>query len=698
MQKFTLQNLDCADCALKIEEKLQKTDGVNFAAVNFANATLVIDAQDMASVQKAIHSVEPEVKIQPANMSGEAQQVTRRRERWMVVRIALSVSLFLIGLYFQEFLQATPYHLGEYAVMLPAYLLSGYPVLLAAARNIRRGQIFDENFLMTVATIGAWLINEIPEAVGVMIFYMIGEYLQDLSVRRSRRSIQGLLAVRPDSANLANAGEIVTVPVETVRPGQKIIVRPGERVPLDGRIHSGASQVDTSALTGEFVPRRIQAGDEILAGMINQTELLTVEVTRSAQESSISRILDLVEHASSRKAPTERFISKFSRYYTPVVVGIAAVIALVPPLVIPGAQFSEWIYRALVVLVISCPCALVVSIPLGYFGGVGAASRQGILVKGSNYLDVLAQMKTVVFDKTGTLTKGVFKVKEIQPGPNREAAEVMQIALEAEAHSNHPIAQSIQEAAGGSFNNLLQVGNYEETPGQGVRAEVNGRTLLAGNDAFMHTKGIAHPLCDLPGTVVHLAENGNYVGYLAIDDEVRPDTPQALQELRSLGIQHLVMLTGDRANKADSLAKELNFDEYYAQLLPEDKVAVFEQIAAGGSPHGSPIGFVGDGINDAPVLARADVGIAMGGMGSEAAIESADVVIMGDHPIKVAEAVRLGRRTRQIVWQNIVLALGIKSIFILLGITGQASMWAAVFADMGVALLAIFNALRIIRS
>lgn len=697
IKKYTLENLDCANCAQKIEDRLLETPGVQFAAVSFATGTLAVEAENLHVVREAVNHVEPQVVL--IEQGAARQDGMSRADRLNLARFGLSLALFLVGLIFYDTLHATPYHLAEYAVFLPAYLLSGYPVLLGAARNIQRRQVFDEHFLMTIATLGAWAIHAVPEAVGVMIFYMFGEFLQDLAVNRSRRSIKALLAIRPETANLLSEGQTRTVPVEQVSVNDMVIVRPGERVPLDGVILQGSSQVDTSALTGEHLPRRFGPGDEILAGMINQSDMLELQVTRPASESAVARILDLVENASSRKAPTERFMTRFARYYTPVVVVIALGIALLPPLVVPGAQFSEWVYRALVVLVISCPCALVVSIPLGYFGGVGAASKRGILVKGSNYLDALAAVKTVVFDKTGTLTRGVFQLVEYRPVNGHAAEDLLRAAALAEQQSNHPIARSILRAAAQSQLSLPegQPDSFQEISGQGVRTHINGDLLLAGNDRFMHTVDVEHPDCDVPGTVVHVAQNGDYLGYLRIDDVLKTDALQAVQDLRAAGIEHVLMLTGDQAENAAVMAEALGLDGYRAGLLPEDKVQALEDILQARPDPQARVAFVGDGINDAPVIARADVGIAMGALGSEAAIESADVVIMSDAPARVADAIKIGRQTRQIVWQNILLALGIKVIFIALGITGEANMWTAVFADMGVALLAIINAARIIR-
>ena len=608
------------------------------------------------------------------------------------------VVLFVGGLIFEEQLHNTPYGIGEYLVFIPAYLLSGWNVLTIAGRNILRGRVFDENFLMTIATLGAVAIHKLPEAVGVMLFFKIGELFQEFAVGRSRQSIRSLLEIRPDSANLKQNGDIKKVAPETVAVGDIILVKPGEKIPLDGEIIDGNSQIDTSALTGESVPRTVKVGETVLAGTINQTGVITVEVTKVFGESSISRILELVENARSKKAETEKFISKFASYYTPFVVFASLAVALIPPLLISGATNADrflWVYRALVLLVISCPCGLVISIPLGYFGGIGGAAKRGILVKGSTFLDTLTAVKTVVLDKTGTLTKGVFKVAEIVPANGFSQTELMEIAAKIESQSNHPVAKSIVEAYGGKIDSS-DVKDYEEIAGHGIRAKVNNQIVLAGNDRLLHRENIARDVCNAEGTIVHLAVDNRYAGYILIADELKEDAVQAIRDLKKLGVERIVMLTGDNQAVADSVAKQLGLDSYLAELLPEGKVEAIEKLI-GQSKKGDKIVFVGDGINDAPVLARADVGIAMGGLGSDAAIETADVVIMSDAPSKVAEAMQIARKTHNIVWQNIIFAMSVKAIFITLGAFGLATMWEAVFADVGVALAAIFNATRVLK-
>lgn len=609
--------------------------------------------------------------------------------------IVIAGVLFLIGLIFNEPLHNTPFSIAEYAVLIPAYLISGWSVLTTAGRNISRGRVFDENFLMTIATLGAIAIHEIPEAVAVMLFFQVGELFQDYAVGRSRRSIKSLLEVRPDTANLKVDGDVREVSPESVSIGDIILVRPGEKVPLDGEILEGKSQMDTSALTGESVPRTVAVGETVLSGMINQSGSLTIQVTKPFNESSISRILELVENASSKKADTEKFITRFARYYTPVVVFLSLAIAILPPLFIPGATRSEWVYRALVLLVISCPCGLVISIPLGYFGGIGGAAKRGILVKGSTFLDTLTQVNTVVFDKTGTLTKGNFRVTEVVPANGWEQNKLLALAAQVESQSNHPVAQSILQFYGQSVDESA-VQDYEEIAGHGIRARIDGRTVLAGNDRLLHRENIPHDICTVDGTVAHLAVEGEYVGRIIIADELKEDAARAIKSLQSQDIT-TAMLTGDSQSVADSVAKKLGLDQYRAELLPEDKVTALEEFLGRAAKSKKKVVFVGDGINDSPVIARADVGMAMGGLGSDAAIETADVVIMTDAPSKVAEAIALARRTLRIVWQNIILAMAVKAVFIALGAFGLASLWAAVFADVGVALLAILNASRILR-
>jgi Zn2+/Cd2+-exporting ATPase len=609
--------------------------------------------------------------------------------------VALVIVLFAVGMGFEEALHNTPFSIAEYAVFIFAYLLAGWNVLMIAGRNILKGRWFDENFLMTVATLGAIAIHKLPEAVGVMLFYKIGELFQDYAVGNSRRSIKAVLETRPDYANLKVDGKILKTSPNQVNVGEIITVTAGEKIPLDGEIIAGTSQVDTSALTGESVPRTVKMGEPVLAGTINKTGVLDIKVTKLFGESSIAKILDLVENASSKKAETEKFITKFAKIYTPIVVFVSLAIALIPPLVIPNATSAEWVYRALVILVISCPCGLVISIPLGYFGGIGGAAKRGILIKGSTFLDTLTQVKTVVFDKTGTLTKGVFQVTQIVTHNGFTKEELLSFAAHVEARSHHPIAQSIREKYGGEID-LSRITDYEEIAGHGIRAMVCDRLIIAGNDRLLHLENIAHDTCDITGTVAHLAVDRTYAGYITIADEMKEDAGQAIKALQQLGVTQTVMLTGDNQKVAENIAWQLGLTSYLAELLPEGKVEAIEKILALAGRKDKVI-FVGDGINDAPVLARADIGIAMGGLGSDAAIETADVVIMNDSPAKISEAIQVARKTRKIVLQNIALAMSIKGVFIILGVFGLATMWEAVFADVGVALVAIANATRILR-
>ncbi len=611
--------------------------------------------------------------------------------------IIMSGILLVIGVFLEPKLHGTPYAFMEYIIFIAAYLLVGGRVLLTAVSNLVQGEVFDEFFLMSVATLGALAIHQLPEAVSVMLFFRVGEYLQELAVGKSRKAIASLIDIRPDTANLKASYGVQVVHPDDVNVGDIIIVKPGERIPLDGEVIDGSSFLDTSALTGESVPRRVSQGDTVLAGMVNQNGAIEIRVAKRSGESSIARIMRLVENASARKAPTERFITTFSRYYTPVVTAAAIGVAVIPPLMIPGAAFSEWFYRALVLLVISCPCALVISIPLGYFGGVGSASRHGILVKGANFLDALTSLHTVVMDKTGTLTKGAFKVTEVAARGDFTQDEVLRLAAVAEHNSNHPIARSIAEAYGENHF-TKDIESCHEIPGRGIKAVVDGEEIIVGNDRMMHEENIPHDSCNLEGTVVYVSVNRVFAGYIIISDEVKPDARRAVEDLKTLGIETTVMLTGDDRSVAESVARQAGIDVVFSNLLPEDKVTKVEELAAGIPRRGrNLLAFVGDGINDAPVIVRADVGVAMGALGSDAAVEAADVVIMDDKPSKLATAVRVALHTRRIVLQNIAFALLVKGLFIITGILGMATMWEAVFADVGVTLLAILNSTRILR-
>lgn len=578
------------------------------------------------------------------------------------------------------------------AYLVP-YAVIGWDVVWRALRNIAHGQVFDENFLMALATVGAFFTQDYPEAVAVMLFYQVGELFQSYAVGRSRESIASLMDIRPDYANIEREGQLVQVDPDEVAVGDVIVIKAGEKIPLDGVILEGTSMVDTAALTGESLPREVEAGDDVISGCINQSGLLRVQVTKAFGESTVAKILNLVENSSAKKAKAENFITKFARYYTPCVVAGAVLLAVLPPLLM-GGQWEEWIRRALIFLVISCPCALVISVPLSFFGGIGGASRKGILVKGGNYLEVLANAETVVFDKTGTLTRGVFNVTAIHPDTCSEA-QLLEVAALAENYSDHPISRSLKEAYGVQID-PERVTDVEELSGRGVRVKVDGRLVCVGNDKLMDEIGVKWHPCHRVGTTVHVALDGRYAGHIVISDEVKPDAAAAIQALKAEGVRKTVMLTGDAKAVGESVAKELGLDEVYTQLLPADKVEQVERLLAQKSAKGK-LAFVGDGINDAPVLSRADIGIAMGAMGSDAAIEAADVVLMDDQPSKIVEAIRIARKTLRIVRQNIIFALAVKALILVLGALGFANMWEAVFADVGVAVIAILNAMRALR-
>ncbi|WP_342400350.1 heavy metal translocating P-type ATPase [Weizmannia sp. FSL W8-0676] len=700
-----LKGLDCANCAAKIEQGVGRLEGVTSSTVDFVSKKLIMKTANPddidrleAEATKIIKRLEPEVEVVPESHDhdhdhdhdhGHSHDHGSENTRKMLVRLGIGAILAGIGMF------APVSGMGELGLFLIAYLIVGGDIVLRAAKNILRGQVFDEHFLMALATIGAFAVKQYPEGVAVMLFYQVGELFQGIAVNRSRKSISALMDIRPDYANVKVGSDIQRVSPEKVKIGDLIVVKPGEKIPLDGKIVEGNSMVDTSALTGESVPREVEVGSAVLSGFINKNGVLTVEVTKGFGESTVSKILDLVQNASSRKAPTENFITKFARYYTPVVVIIAAALALIPPLVVSGATFSDWVYRALVFLVISCPCALVVSIPLGFFGGIGAASKAGILVKGSNYLEALNDVKYVVFDKTGTLTKGVFNVTSIHPTGAMSKEQLLEYAAFAEVHSNHPIAQSIRSAYGQVIKKEAIQG-YNEISGHGIQVTVNGKEILVGNAKLMTKEQISFKEPSEIGTIVHVAVDKQYAGYIVISDEVKEDSAQAIRSLKKLGIKKTVMLTGDAKTVGDAVGKKLGLDEVHAELLPQHKVAEIEKLDAQKSPKEKLV-FVGDGINDTPVLARADVGIAMGGLGSDAAIEAADIVIMTDEPSKIPMSIGIARHTRRIVWQNIMFALGVKGIFLLLGAFGIATMWEAVFSDVGVTVLAVLNAMRVLR-
>ena len=702
---YLLKGLDCPNCSAKIEKEVGELDGATSSTVNLMNQTLTVQAGTsvaaslLDTVTTIVHSHEPDVEVSEKQLEAtapvkkdEKAAVYNDEDKKRTIRLAVGAVVYAIGMALTVFAKLPT--LAELAFLIVAYVILGWDVVWQAVKNITRGQVFDEHFLMSVSTIGAFAIGEYPEAVAVMLFYQVGEFFQSLAVKRSRKSISDLMDIRPDSATVKRNGVLQVVSPESVAVGEIIVVKPGEKIPLDGIVVDGESMLDTKALTGESVPRSIRKGDEALSGCINQSGLLTLKVTKSFGESTVSKITDLVENASARKAPTENFITTFARYYTPVVVGMAAVLAIIPPLVL-GGGWSEWLRRGFVFLIVSCPCALVISIPLTFFGGIGAASKRGVLVKGSNYLEALNKVSVVVFDKTGTLTKGVFEVANIIPAAGYQKEQVLEYAAQAESYSNHPIAKSILATYGKPIDQK-QFSGFEEISGHGISVMVQGKKVLAGNSKLMESEKIAYAACDAAGTKFYVAADGSYVGCILIADEVKPDSKCAIAELKKIGVEKTVMLTGDDERIGKSVADELGLDAYYAQLLPDQKVEKLEMLDKQ-KRQGSKLAFVGDGINDAPVLARADVGIAMGGLGSDAAIEAADVVLMTDEPSKLVEAIDVAKATKRIVMQNIVIALGIKSVFLVLGALGMAGMWEAVFGDVGVTIIAVLNAMRILK-
>ena len=697
-----LEGLGCANCAAKMEKEISGLEGVEFAAVDFVSKKLTMEISPKVNrtelnekIEGIVKKIEPDVKIvfekdtSKANVkeNNEEEEGVNKKE---IIRLVVGGAIFAVGIIFnfQNWLELT--------LFIISYIIVGGEVVLRAIKGIARGQVFSEHFLMSIATIGAFFVGEYPEGVAVMLFYLVGELFQGIAVGHSRKSISALMDIRPDYANLKVGDEIRKVSPEEVNIGDVIIVKPGEKVPLDGKVIEGNSMVDTAALTGESVPRELEPGNDALSGFINKNGVLTIEVTKDFGDSTVSKILDLVQNASSKKAPTEKFITKFARSYTPIVVFGALALAIIPPLVIPGATFSTWIYRALVFLVISCPCALVVSIPLGFFGGIGGASKRGILVKGSNYLEALNNVETVVFDKTGTLTKGVFEVVNINSQIDFTNEDLIEYAAFAESHSSHPIALSILKVYNKDVD-ITKIEDYEEIAGHGILAKVGGKEILAGNSKLMNKENIKYQEVETLGTIVHVAVDKKYAGNIVISDAVKEDSADAIKGLKALGVRNTVMLTGDSKAVGEKIATQLGIDKVYTELLPADKVEKIEALDAKKSQKGKIV-FVGDGINDAPVLARADIGMAMGGLGSDAAIEAADIVIMTDEPSKIVTAIKVAKRTRKIVMQNIVFALAVKAIFLALGAVGVATMWEAVFADVGVTVVAVLNAMRVMNT
>lgn len=692
---FTIEGSMCANCSRIFEEKASKMPGVDEITVNYAMAKVKVqigedyDEKDIIRKLKALcREIEPKANLVAENESeSTVKGLFEKEHRKEFLKISLAFVLMIVGIFL-------PLNLGiRIFIFSSAYLLVGKEVLQTAFVNIRKGEVFDENFLMTIATLGAFAIGEYAEGVAVMLFYSVGELFQDIAVSKSRTSIKSLMDIRPDYANLKALLSVEKVNPEIVKIGDIIIVKPGEKVPLDGVIIKGDTQFDTANLTGESVPRRLGEGDRVLSGYINKNAPVEIRVEKVFSESTASKILEMVEYATEKKARTERFITKFARYYTPVVVIIAFLLAVLPPL-FTDMNFAKWVYRALVFLVVSCPCALVVSIPLGFFGGIGAASRHGILVKGGYCLESIKDAGIAVFDKTGTLTEGVFSVQEVKTAEGISESELLKIAAHAESYSNHPIALSIIDCYGGPVDREM-VDDYTEIEGKGVFAEISGQRVFAGNRKLMQEQGIEN-VFDSRGTVVHIAREDKYLGCLCIYDKIKEDARSSIEKLKKSGIKKVIMLTGDNEYTAKEVADELGLDDYRSGLLPGDKMRELERIMLENTGQGKVI-FSGDGMNDAPVLARADVGIAMGGLGSDAAIEAADVVIMTDEPVKIADAISISQKTIQVVWQNIYFTFAIKVIVLFFGAFGLASMWEAVFADVGVALIAILNAARIRR-
>ena len=699
---FILKGLDCPNCSAKIEKEVGELAGVSSSSINLMKQSLTISVEEDAlslvtkQIETIVHSHEPDVTvteyIAESSVSTQETKSEDYNNKIRIIRLIAGALIFISGIISNEFINVS---LPVYLIFLVlAYIILGGDVVIKAIKNITKGRIFDENFLMSLSTIGAFVIGEYPEAVAVMLFYQIGEYFQDLAVNRSRKSIANLMNIRPDFATVLRNGEQTIVSPKTVSIGEIIVVKPGEKIPLDGIILEGDSMLDTKALTGESVPRTVHKGEEALSGCVNQNGVLTIQVTKAFGESTVSKIIELVENASSRKAPTENFITTFARYYTPVVVIFALILAVAPPLLF-NAEWIEWIHRAFVFLVISCPCALVISIPLTFFGGIGAASKHGVLVKGSNYLESLNNVSTVVFDKTGTLTKGVFKVTEIVPDNGFTVDRILEYGAKAEIYSNHPIAKSIIAAYEKDVDGT-NITDYKENSGYGISVTVDNKKILAGNSKLMTAEQIHYRPCNKAGTKVYVAVDGKYAGCILKTDEIKEDSKRAIAELKRIGIEKTVMLTGDDEMIGKAVSRKLGLDEYYAQLLPDQKVLKLEELDSQ-KPLKSKLAFIGDGINDAPVLARADVGIAMGGIGSDAAIEAADVVLMTDEPSKLVEAIEVAKVTKHIVIQNIVLSLTVKVIFMVLGAFGIAGMWEAVFGDVGVALIAVMNAMRTLK-
>lgn len=701
--ELELDGLNCAGCAAKIEKLTNEIEGVSSAKLDFVTKKLkvnVIDDNEKDSIKnnikRIVNRLEPDVKVLDVNNEhghehnhghDHNHDHGHGMDKKDIIRIGISLILFMFPFLLK--LEGST----RLIIYLLSYIIVGYDVIIRAIKNVAAGIPFDENFLMTLATVGAFIIGEYPEGVAVMLFYQVGEMFQGLAVNHSRKSIASLLDIRPDYANLIKDNEIMVVNPQDVSIGDYILIKPGEKVPLDGEVVEGESTIDTSNITGESVPRSIKVGDDIISGVVNNHGLLKVKVKKEFGESTISKILDLVENASSKKAPTENFITKFSNVYTPIVVFVALIIGILPP-VLGFGDLRDWAYRAFIFLVISCPCALVISIPLGFFGGIGGASKSGILVKGGNYLEALTDVEVIVFDKTGTITKGTFKVTEIYSYDDYSKEEILELAAYGEAFSNHPIGKSIIEAYGKDIKKE-HIKDYKEMSGKGIEVQIDNNPIVLGNKDFLLEKGIKIQEVDSIGTIVYIAKANNHIGTIIVSDELKAKVAEDIEKLKKLGIKETIMLSGDNQETAEKVGELAGLNKVYGNLLPQDKVSIFEDILSKKTK--GKVAFVGDGVNDAPVLARADIGIAMGALGSDAAIEASDIVIMTDEIGKIATGIKVAKNTKKIVTQNIVLAIGIKIIVLSLGALGFATMWEAVFADVGVSIIAILNSIRALK-
>ena len=697
---LSVKGIDCVNCATKIENRIRSLDGVKDVSIDFINEKMELNTDKKEDeivklVQNATNLVEDNVKVSSMNAQHHNEDHHHNIDNVENIK-----KLLIIGGLIYLFAIILPvYKYIKIILFVISYFIVGKDVLVSAYKNIRAGEFFDENFLMGIATIGAFLVGEYTEAVAVMLFYQVGELFQEMAVNKSRKSISDLMNIKPDFANLKVENEIKKVLPEEVNVNDLILVKPGEKVPLDGIIIEGTSTGDTAALTGESLPREFGVGDEILSGTVNNNGLLTIKVTKVFSDSTVSKILDLVQNASSKKSKTEKFITKFARYYTPIIVGVALLVATVPPFVLGNGTFYEWFYRALIFLVVSCPCALVISIPLGFFGGIGAASKNGILIKGGNYLEALDKVDTVIMDKTGTITKGTFKVVEINVKNDKISKEkLLEYVADVESFSNHPIAKSVVEEYEKNGQKVIKesIKKYDEISGYGISAELDDTNILVGNNKLMELEKIEYDFIESIGTTIYVAIDREYAGNIVIADQIKEDSVNAVKALKNQGISNIVMLTGDNRNIANDIAKKVGINEVYSELLPNEKVDKVEEIFAKKENKDGKVLFVGDGINDAPVLARADIGVAMGGVGSDAAIEAADVVIMTDELSKISDTIKIAKKTKKIVWQNIIFALSVKAIVLLLGILGLSTMWEAVFADVGVALIAVLNSTRVL--